>query len=117
MVIFPTHAAALNVLVVKGLGLGLEMVRLNGRRVAGPLLGKMSGDNFAPTLDRIGISPPGAVYPGRFAVVGPVGRCDWPGGRGGPGRWERRAGRWPAQTLSGKACAAGGRSTNTGRLH
>src|SRR5438552_2808677 len=56
MVVFWAYAAALNVLVVKGLGLGLEMVRLNGRRVAGPVLGKISGDNFAPALEGIGVS-------------------------------------------------------------
>ena len=56
MVILLAKAAALNVLVVKGLGLGLEMARLNGRGVAGPVLGKFSGGNFAPASDRIGVS-------------------------------------------------------------
>ena len=56
LVIFWTYAAALNVLVVKGLGLGLETVRLPGRRVAGPVLGKIRGGHLAPALERIGVS-------------------------------------------------------------
>src|SRR6266568_72965 len=56
VMIFFAAAAALNVLVVKGLGLGLEMVRLNGRGVARPMFCKGSGGNFVPALDRIGIS-------------------------------------------------------------
>ena len=60
MVISLAYAAALNVFVVEGLGLGFEMIRLNGRRVAGPALGKSGGRNFTPALDTIGVSRLGA---------------------------------------------------------
>src|SRR5229473_8537054 len=56
MVILLACAAALNVFVVKGVGFGLEMVRFNGRGVAGPVLDKGSSGNFVPALERIGIS-------------------------------------------------------------
>src|SRR6266496_4153425 len=46
VMIFFAAAAALNVLVVKGLGLGLETVRLDSGGVAGPMFGEGSGGNF-----------------------------------------------------------------------
>jgi hypothetical protein len=54
--IFWAKAAALHVLVVKGVGFRHEMVRLKGRGVARPVLGKFSGGNVAPALDTIGVS-------------------------------------------------------------
>src|SRR5260370_39443140 len=53
MVIVFAAAAGLPILVIKAFGLGLKMLRLNRRGVAGPMFGKGRSGNFFPALDGI----------------------------------------------------------------